>query len=97
MFFFQTKWDSYHVSPTIKDLDNKVSEADAYLQLMIEQTKVSNILSYGISIKFHGLNYQHQLYLFLQQLEERIISFTDIEEKAKCEAILEHANVSFIN
>ncbi|XP_019764480.2 oxysterol-binding protein-related protein 9 isoform X2 [Dendroctonus ponderosae] len=66
----RTKWDSFHVSPTIKDLDNKVSEADAYLQLMIEQTK---------------------------QLEERIISFTDLDEKTKCETILEHANVMLDN
>lgn len=35
------RWDSHYPSPTIKDFDNKVSEADAYLQLMIDQTKVS--------------------------------------------------------
>ncbi|XP_050305618.1 oxysterol-binding protein-related protein 9 isoform X2 [Anthonomus grandis grandis] len=35
----RTKWDPGHVSPTIKDFDNKVTEADAYLQLMIDQTK----------------------------------------------------------
>ncbi|XP_066146946.1 oxysterol-binding protein-related protein 9 isoform X1 [Euwallacea fornicatus] len=35
----RTRYDTYHVSPTIKDFDNKVSEADAYLQLMIEETK----------------------------------------------------------
>lgn len=34
------RWDSHYPSPTIKDFDNKVSEADAYLQLMIDQTKV---------------------------------------------------------
>ncbi|CAH1981324.1 unnamed protein product [Acanthoscelides obtectus] len=34
------RWDTHHLSPTIKDFDNKVSEADAYLQLMIDQTKV---------------------------------------------------------
>ncbi|XP_019877169.2 oxysterol-binding protein-related protein 9 isoform X3 [Aethina tumida] len=33
------KWDMQQPSPTIKDFDNKVSEADAYLQLMIDQTK----------------------------------------------------------
>jgi len=33
------RWDSHGPPPTIKDFDNKVSEADAYLQLMIEQTK----------------------------------------------------------
>lgn len=34
----RTRYDTYHVSPTIKDFDNKVAEADAYLQIMIEQT-----------------------------------------------------------
>lgn len=38
------RWDNNRPPPTIKDFDNKVSEADAYLQLMIEQTKVSNTL-----------------------------------------------------
>ncbi|KAG5875868.1 hypothetical protein JTB14_037868 [Gonioctena quinquepunctata] len=33
------RWDTHHPSPTIKDFDNKVSEADAYLQIMIDQTK----------------------------------------------------------
>ncbi|VEN62723.1 unnamed protein product, partial [Callosobruchus maculatus] len=33
------RWETHHPSPTIKDFDNKVSEADAYLQLMIDQTK----------------------------------------------------------
>lgn len=40
----QMRWDTNRPPPTIKDFDNKVSEADAYLQIMIEQTKVS--LSY---------------------------------------------------
>lgn len=39
----QIKWDMQQPSPTIKDFDNKVSEADAYLQLMIDQTKVGII------------------------------------------------------
>lgn len=34
----RVRWDSTGIQPTIKDFDNKVSEADAYLQLMIEQT-----------------------------------------------------------
>uniref|UniRef100_V5GZE6 Oxysterol-binding protein-related protein n=1 Tax=Anoplophora glabripennis TaxID=217634 RepID=V5GZE6_ANOGL len=66
----RTRWDSHHPSPTIKDFDNKVSEADAYLQLMIEQTK---------------------------KLEERITTMTDQDEKAKCQLILEHANVMLDN
>ncbi|CAH0551346.1 unnamed protein product [Brassicogethes aeneus] len=61
----QMKWDAYHPSPTLKDFDNKVSEADAYLQLMIDQTK---------------------------NLEERMDIITDLEEKNKCELILQHAN-----
>lgn len=40
------KWDTAQPTPTVKDFDNKVSEADAYLQLMIEQTKVSTIHEY---------------------------------------------------
>lgn len=43
---FQMRWDSNRPPPTIKDFDNKVSEADAYLQLMIEQTKVSVVVTY---------------------------------------------------
>ncbi|XP_025832138.1 oxysterol-binding protein-related protein 9 [Agrilus planipennis] len=35
----RTKWDTMRPPPTVKDFDNKVSEADAYLQLMIDQTK----------------------------------------------------------
>lgn len=66
----RTRWDSHHPSPTIKDFDNKVSEADAYLQLMIEQTK---------------------------KLEERITTMADPDEKAKCQLILEHANVMLDN
>ncbi|CAH1127420.1 unnamed protein product [Ceutorhynchus assimilis] len=66
----RTKWDNYHVSPTIKDFDDKVSEADAYLQLMIEQTK---------------------------NLEDRLETLTDEDEKVKCETILEHANVMLDN
>lgn len=41
---FQMRWDNNRPPPTIKDFDDKVSEADAYLQLMIEQTKVSDAL-----------------------------------------------------
>ncbi|XP_076260251.1 oxysterol-binding protein-related protein 9 isoform X2 [Rhynchophorus ferrugineus] len=33
-----SRWEPPHPPPTLKDFDNKVSEADAYLQLMIEQT-----------------------------------------------------------
>ncbi|KAJ8925522.1 hypothetical protein NQ315_009361 [Exocentrus adspersus] len=66
----RTKWELHHPSPTIKDFDNKVSEADAYLQLMIEQSK---------------------------NLEERITTMTDPDEKAKCQLILEHANVMLDN
>ncbi|XP_022921236.1 oxysterol-binding protein-related protein 9 isoform X2 [Onthophagus taurus] len=33
------RWESSRPPPTMKDFDYKVSEADAYLQLMIEQTK----------------------------------------------------------
>ncbi|CAG9858970.1 unnamed protein product [Phyllotreta striolata] len=33
------RYDSHHPSPTIRDFDNRVSEADAYLQLMIDQTR----------------------------------------------------------
>ncbi|KAL1513667.1 hypothetical protein ABEB36_003050 [Hypothenemus hampei] len=66
----RTKYETYQVSPSIKDFDNKVSEADAYLQLMIEQTK---------------------------KLEERIETLTNSEEKLKCEAILEHANLMLDN
>ncbi|CAG9813105.1 unnamed protein product [Phaedon cochleariae] len=33
------RWDTQQPSPTIKDLDIRVSEADAYLQIMIDQTK----------------------------------------------------------
>lgn len=33
------RWDTNGPPATIKDFDNKVSEADAYLQLMIEQTQ----------------------------------------------------------
>lgn len=40
------RWDTNRPPPTIKDFDNKVSEADAYLQLMIEQTKVGYVLVY---------------------------------------------------
>ncbi|XP_060525866.1 oxysterol-binding protein-related protein 9 [Cylas formicarius] len=34
-----SRWDLHHASSNIKDLDYRVSEADGYLQLMIEQTK----------------------------------------------------------
>ncbi|XP_065167582.1 oxysterol-binding protein-related protein 9 [Atheta coriaria] len=34
------RWGTAGSSVTIKDFDNKVSEADAYLQLMIDQTKL---------------------------------------------------------
>ncbi|KAF2893863.1 hypothetical protein ILUMI_12304 [Ignelater luminosus] len=64
------RWDSNRPPPTVKDFDNKVSEADAYLQLMIEQTK---------------------------NLEDRIGSIADVEEKAKCQVILEHANAMLHN
>ncbi|KAJ8942655.1 hypothetical protein NQ318_013368 [Aromia moschata] len=64
------RWDSHHPSPTIKDFDNKVSEADAYLQLMIDQTK---------------------------KLEEGITTMTNPDEKAKCQLILDHANVMLDN
>ncbi|XP_072378379.1 oxysterol-binding protein-related protein 9 isoform X1 [Diabrotica undecimpunctata] len=33
------RYETHHPSPTIRDFDNKVSEADAYLQLMIDQTR----------------------------------------------------------
>lgn len=35
----KNKYDNHHPPPTIKDFQHKVTEADAYLQLMIEQTK----------------------------------------------------------
>jgi hypothetical protein len=66
----RTLWDNHRPPPTIKDFDNKVSEADAYLQLMIDQTK---------------------------NLEERIKTMVDSDEKAKCQVILEHANVMLDN
>nr|XP_023024063.1 oxysterol-binding protein-related protein 9 [Leptinotarsa decemlineata] len=64
------RWDTHHPSPTIKDFDNKVSEADAYLQIMIDQTK---------------------------NLEERIKTMTDSDEKTKCQLILDHANIMLDN
>ncbi|XP_008195979.1 oxysterol-binding protein-related protein 9 isoform X2 [Tribolium castaneum] len=66
----RTLWDNHRPPPTIKDFDNKVSEADAYLQLMIDQTK---------------------------DLEEKIKSMTDGDDKAKCQVILEHANAMLDN
>ncbi|CAH1114531.1 unnamed protein product [Psylliodes chrysocephalus] len=33
------RYETHHPSPTIRDFDNRVSEADAYLQLMIDQTR----------------------------------------------------------
>ncbi|XP_030761058.1 oxysterol-binding protein-related protein 9 isoform X2 [Sitophilus oryzae] len=33
-----SRWEPPHPTPTLKDFDNRVSEADAYLQIMIEQT-----------------------------------------------------------
>ncbi|GLV39794.1 uncharacterized protein CBL_08140 [Carabus blaptoides fortunei] len=63
-------WDTNRPPPTIRDFDNKVSEADAYLQIMIDQTK---------------------------NLEQRIQTLTDAEEKAKCEVILNHANAMLDN
>lgn len=41
------RWENNRPPPTIKDFDNKVSEADAYLQLMIEQTKVAWLFLYS--------------------------------------------------
>ncbi|KAI4466766.1 ph domain [Holotrichia oblita] len=61
------RWDVSKPSPTMKDFDQKVSEADAYLQLMIDQTR---------------------------NLEEKIETVVDPQEKIKCQIILEHANVS---
>lgn len=40
------KWDTHQPPPTIKDFQYKVTEADAYLQLMIEQIKVSFAIQY---------------------------------------------------
>lgn len=77
-------WDNHRPPPTIKDFDNKVSEADAYLQLMIDQTKVNFIQN---CFKKNNFN-------FFQNLEERIKSMSDGDDKAKCQVILEHANVS---
>lgn len=34
---------------------------------------------------------------FLQNLEDRIGSIADVEEKTKCQVILEHANVSSVS
>ncbi|KAK5647456.1 hypothetical protein RI129_002348 [Pyrocoelia pectoralis] len=64
------RWDSTAPPPSVKDFDNKVSEADAYLQLMIEQTR---------------------------HLEDKIETVADLEEKTKCQLILEHANTMLHN
>ncbi|KAF5307219.1 hypothetical protein FQR65_LT00735 [Abscondita terminalis] len=64
------RWESNAPPTSVKDFDNKVSEADAYLQLMIEQTRL---------------------------LENKIETLTDIEEKVKCQLILEHANTMLHN
>ncbi|KAB0805485.1 hypothetical protein PPYR_02455 [Photinus pyralis] len=64
------RWDSSAPVPSVKDFDNKVSEADAYLQLMIEQTRL---------------------------LEDKIDTLADLEEKTKCQLILEHANTMLHN
>lgn len=38
---FQMQYDASKMLPTLNNFDKKVTEADAYLQLLIEQVKVS--------------------------------------------------------
>lgn len=52
-------------APTIQDFDKKLAEADAYLQILIDQTKA---------------------------LEQRMIPMSDSDDKARCQAIWNHAN-----
>ncbi|XP_046661872.1 oxysterol-binding protein-related protein 9 isoform X2 [Homalodisca vitripennis] len=57
--------DTVKPAPTIQDFDKKLAEADAYLQILIDQTKA---------------------------LELRMEPMSDADDKARCEAIWNHAN-----
>lgn len=67
------RWDNNRPPPTIKDFDNKVSEADAYLQLMIEQTKVSTYIRfYSTCVYIKKKQYCVILWFYLSQFYCRI-------------------------
>lgn len=69
----------------------RVSEADAYLQLMIEQTNVS------IVPRNAGIMQFIVIFLVLcpaQLLDKRIAELTDPAEQSKCKALQDNANVS---
>jgi len=43
LLFFQMRWDPSKPAPTIHEFDKKLAEADAYLQILIDQIKVSTL------------------------------------------------------
>ena len=40
---FQMRWDLSKPAPTVHEFDKKLAEADAYLQILIDQIKVSTL------------------------------------------------------
>jgi hypothetical protein len=40
---FQMRWDPSKPAPTVHEFDKKLAEADAYLQILIDQIKVSTL------------------------------------------------------
>lgn len=45
----QVRWDPSRPAPTVRDFDKRLAEADAYLQIIIDQVKVSELLILFIS------------------------------------------------
>jgi len=43
LLLFQMRWDPSKPAPTIHEFDKKLAEADAYLQILIDQIKVSTL------------------------------------------------------
>jgi len=37
------RWDPSKPAPTVREFDKKLAEADAYLQILIDQIKVSTL------------------------------------------------------
>lgn len=76
--------------PTLESFDKKLGEADAYLQLLIEQTKVWII---QVWISFYDNNNILCFVLLSQNLGLKMNSLCE-EDKAHCECIISETNVN---